>query len=796
MNRNPLVHPRSPHGWRPAALLAAALSSFTFGQEFTVIHALRHGTEGVWPRARLTSGTDGRVYGVTEYGGLHHEGTLFAVNPDGSGFAMLRSFSSADPSDGACPVHALLEASDGRLFGVAPLGGIYGHGTIFRLKRDGSDFTVLRHLNGRVEAAVPASALIEGSDGRLYGLARQGSTAEVTGVVFAIHRDGSGFAVLHRFDAAGGRVPSGLVEGSDRRLYGAAAYGGAHDGGTLFALNRDGSGFAVLHSFHRDVDGHLTLDGVVEASDGKLYGTTQRGGLHGGGTIFSLNRDGSGFTVLRDLGGGSDASFPSGTLVEGDDGRLYGTTSAGGRNGSGAIFTLEPDGSSYALLHSLEAAADGRHPMAALAHGGAQGLYGVALSGGAYDQGTLFTIDRDGSGFAVLRHLSFGTHATGTGPRAGLVEGPDGRLYGTATAGGAFGKGTIFAVNPDGSRFTILRHLSGADGAFPAVPLLATASGRLYGVAWYGEHNYGTLYSLNSDGSGFAILRRLNPRTDGARPWALTEGRDGRLYGATARGGADDTGALFTFNPDGSGFTVLRYFDQATDGANPSAALLSGSDGRLYGTTGNGGGGGGTVFAVDLDGSGFTVLACLTAASVPGRLAEGSDGRLYGASQSGGRFGHGWLFALNRDGSNFAALHHFHLLAGEGGRPAGGVVEGADGRLYGATINGAPLDGGPSSLFSINRDGTGFQVLHVLDDATEGRAPFASLLVASDGRLYGATATGGPNGAGTLYSVALPDQIIKQSAAAPLDTGETRRLAGSSPPPNPSRIGGVTTPLW
>ena len=176
--------------------------------------------------------------------------------------------------------------------------------------------------------------------------------------MFKLTKDGNGYTVLNSFSTAGGDgqwPQTALVEGSDGALYGRTALGGANGTGTVFKLNPDGRSYSVLHNFSGS-DGWNPETGLVEGNDGTLYGTTLYGGTNQSqaGTVFKLNKDGSGYIVLHTftITIGADALWPS-RLVHGSDSALYGTTYYGGDNNVGTVFRLKKDGSGYAILRSF-----------------------------------------------------------------------------------------------------------------------------------------------------------------------------------------------------------------------------------------------------------------------------------------------------------------------------------------------------------------------------------------------------------------------------------------------------------
>jgi uncharacterized repeat protein (TIGR03803 family) len=215
------------------------------------------------------------------------------------------------------------------------------------------------------------------------------------GTVFRLNPDGSGYGVLLHFGAPGdGRYPSaGLVEGSDGALYGTTQVGGTEGAGTVFKLKKDATADVVLHNFSPIGDGQLPLAGVAEGSDGALYGTTYYGGSNNVGTIFKLNKDASGYRVLLQFGAAGDGQLPWAGVVEGTDGALYGTTQYGGSDDLGTLFQLIKDGSGYRLLHSFSnSGGDGQRPQAGLTKSSAGAFYGTTSGGGDFDLGTVFRL--------------------------------------------------------------------------------------------------------------------------------------------------------------------------------------------------------------------------------------------------------------------------------------------------------------------------------------------------------------------------------------------------------------------
>ena len=366
-------------------------------------------------------------------------------------------------------------------------------------------YQILKTFTRDSTGSGPKGALIKGSDGALYGTASVGGTNGGGGTVFKLNPDGTGFTVLKHFapSTSGSNILAGLMQGTDGALYGTAYQGGNTGKGTVFKLNTNGTGFTVLQHMVEIAGGGLPLAGLMQGTDGKLYGTASQGGTVTalGGTVFKLNTDGTdytvnGFTVLQNLVQTNTGSLPYTGLIQGTDGALYGTASTGGaNNGSGTVFKLNTNGTGFTVLWSLTNATTGGTPRGGLIQGTDGALYGTASTGGTRTNGTVFKLNTNGTGFTVLWNLTNAT--TGGSPRGGLIQGTNGALYGTASTGGTGGSGTVFTLNTDGTGFTVLKNLAGAAaGASPQAGLMQGTDGALYGTAVGAGTNGGTVFRL------------------------------------------------------------------------------------------------------------------------------------------------------------------------------------------------------------------------------------------------------------------------------------------------------------
>jgi uncharacterized repeat protein (TIGR03803 family) len=381
------------------------------------------------------------------------------------------------------------------------------------------------------------------------------------------------FTTLNSLDGTDGAYPeAGLIQASNGNLYGTASQGGASTYGTVFEITRNGT-LSALYSFDL-TDGGLPYAGLIQASNESLYGTTFEGGANacpsfyftGCGTVFKINLSGT-LTTLDSFDGTDGAGSEAG-LVQGADGDLYGTA-ADGTNGYGTVFKITPTGTLTTLYNfcAKTDCADGAYPLAGLVQGTDGNLYGTTEEGGNSTNcgtagcGTVFKITTSGE-LTTFHSFDFGD---GASPFAGLIQAVNGNFYGTTSGGGANAYGTVFEI---------------------------TKSGTLT-----------TLHSFDSTDGAYAVA-------------GLVQGTDGNFYGTTAQGGnlhlcTDGCGTLFQLTPQGTLTTLYSFCSKdeggrCEDGGVAYSALFQATDGLFYGTTYFGGpspncdNGCGTVFSLDM----------------------------------------------------------------------------------------------------------------------------------------------------------------------------------------------------
>jgi YVTN family beta-propeller protein/uncharacterized repeat protein (TIGR03803 family) len=550
-------------------------------------------------------------------------------------------------------------------------------------------------------------------------------------------------------------------------------------------------GFTVFADFTGSANGANPLYGNPQISNGSGYATTVAGGAYDEGTVFQASGNGTVttlYTFCSQLNCTDGAGPFSQPLVVG--GNIYGTTYWGGAYGQGTIYEVTPAGL-LTTLHSFAGSPDGAYPVAGLVQVGGN-FFGTTASGGDYNGGTIFEITPAGQLTTLYSFCSQSNDTQactdGVDPYAGLIQGPNGNLYGTTVYGGASYDGTVFEFTLAGQLTTLYSFCSQSDCTDGQNPFagLVLLDGFVYGTTTYGGANQaGTVFEITPTNQ-FSTLYSfcsLSGCADGLYPHdGLMLASDGNLYGTTSGGSGPDLvysfGTVFGMTPEGE-LTTIHTFNKI-DGSHPNGGLVEGSDDLLYGVTYYGGSQyDGIIFSIPVGLGNVPVKGKqVNSRNVPANfglrgadleIASGITPRRMGptfplASSAKARTSARARATTAKIVASSATAHISNketlttildFDGADGAFPYNSLIQGTDGNLYGTIDGGGAFDQGTAFRVTTSGTVTTLYTFCSQTNCTDGVEPAAGLVQASNGNFYGTTSDGGANnGGGTVFEIA------------------------------------------
>ena len=397
---------------------------------------------------------------------------------------------------------------------------------------------------------------------------------------------------------------------------------------------------------------------------------------------------------------------------------------------------------------------NGGTPQGSLVEDSSGNLFGTTSQGGPGGNGTVFEIHAAGGPATTVASFNDGNGANGKYPYGGVIEDSSGNLFGTTTAGGAFGDGTVFEIQAGTNVVTTLASFDVSKG-YPIGGVVEDRSGNLFGTAPFGgDYADGMVFEIQAGSGAVTTLASFNG-TNGAGPNGVVEDSIGNLFGTTDGGGSGD-GTVFEIKAGSGAVTTLASFN-GFNGAYPDGGVVEDSSGNLFGTTSSGGVyggnfGDGTVFEIKAGSGAVTTLASFdgaNGASPEGGVVEDSSGNLFGTTTEGGAYGAaGTVFEIQAGSGAVTTLASFNGANGQ--NPQGGVVEDSSGNLFGATCGGGADDDG--TVFEIMA-GSGPVTTLASFNGANGQTPQGGVVEDSSGDLFGTAYNGGAYGEGTVFEV-------------------------------------------
>lgn len=366
-------------------------------------------------------------------------------------------------------------------------------------------------------------------------------------------------------------------------------------------------------------------------------------------------------------------------------------------------------------------------------------------------------------GYADLHNFSFGK-SDGSSPTGGVaIYGS--KIYGTTSLWGSGEDGVLYSVNLDGTGYQVLHDFSGSDGNQPSADLVVSGT-KFFGTAQFGGQGggagYGTIFSYDTASASFQnVYQFAGPFTDAGTPQAGFTAVGSLLYSATWEGGSGNGGSIIRLNSDGTGYGMIASvgaLGASQPGRSPEGNLIQVGS-KLYGTTNSGGVfGDGTIFSFDPTTSAVTYLYSFGASPGDGSQPHGNltliGNVLYGVTTQGGSAGDGTLFSFNTSSSTYSLLRSFTGGIADGSDPVGGMTL-VDSVLYGTASSGGTA--GDGIVYSFDPVTSNYAIIHTFTDTSSDGEDPKSDLTSFGNTIYGTTDGGGANSAGTLFSITVPE---------------------------------------
>lgn len=615
--------------------------------------------QGRQPYGNIMLANNGFIYGTTTFGGINDDGVVFEFDPNT--YSYNKKFDFDNLVYGKNPLSSLMQANNGLLYGVTESGGINNNGVLFEYDIVADIFTKNIDFNIIANGYWAQTQLYQAYNGKLYGTMDSGFLGEgllyeydittntitlkvnfpsnnISSAFYSnvIEADtnllfgssiqgglfGSGyiykydlgldlFTMVHSFDyAAGqGRQPTKQILKKDNEIIGLTSNGGDFDDGTIFKFGLDTEIFTQLYSFNKSQNTEIPVGGLTLASSGKLYGVgipVEIGQFNGfskqtTGDLFEF--DLNNLTLTNIVKFHNDGYLPINELVVSPQNICYGVAFSGGVSNAGLIYSLNPRTKEYNVLHLFDASSNTGHSPISIYYHQSNKLYGLNISGGDYNDGSIFEYDLNTSNLTKMQDLN--SLALGL-DFSSFVKGDDNDLlyFMTSSGGdniGIQGNGSIYELNLTSNILTKKQNFTSSNGGRARGKLVFAKNKKFYGLAESGgDNNGGTLFEY--DPITNVIIKKVDfNNLNGRNPFgSLIEAKNGNLYGQASFGGTNNSGVLFEYDIVLDTLTVLHNFE-AINGESPTGNLIETSEGLLIGTTLRGGiYGVGVIFSFDL----------------------------------------------------------------------------------------------------------------------------------------------------------------------------------------------------
>ena len=679
------------------------------------------------------------IWGVTGYGGTNKGGVLFNTDENGNNFNVKNNFSIENV--GTYPQGRMAEAPNGNLYGTTYSGGDYDDGVLFEYNPNANTYSVLYNFEEVTSGKDPNDVIY--FNGKLYGTTSHGGQYDL-GTFYEFDINTNIYKRLFTFTNSTSTYPrGGLLLADNNKIYGVTLFGGNYDDGQIYEYDPILDTLIIKDNFSEYTEGSRPYGYLIQAEDGFVYGLTTNGSQNNG-RIFKYDISTGTLSKVFELGD-IDARYGL-SLVNGGDGKLYGTTLYNTSNVGGVLFNYDLSSGIVTKLYEFSEGTElGSRPgnISILSNGK---IYGTTSNSGNYDGGNLYEYD------ILLDTITIVEYSNGyneSKPTGMFVEATNGGIYGF-TSGIYDGEGAICEFNLIASSLVnnIYFNLS-PNGRIPMGGLVQASNGKLYGVTKEGGvFNYGALYEYNL--SNNTISTKLNFRgSNGMYPNGKIIINNDKIYGVTKYDSINWKGVIYEYDLATETMTILHNFVNSTEGETPIGELFLADNGKLYGTTNNGGAtNNGTIYEYDLQTGVYTKLVDLE--SSIGRfptdgLVQANNGKLYGLTQGGGASYRGVLYEYTPSSGAYTVKLDFSNME----NPLGRLTLASDGALYACAYDGGSNNyyGG---IFKYTPSTNEYIELFSFS-GSDGSGPSSTLIEGANGKLYGLTSSGGDYDYGVLF---------------------------------------------
>ncbi len=636
------------------------------------------------------------LWGVTTKGGTDGNGNIFSISTATASITNNFIFTS-DITGCYVQYTQLCEANNGKIYGLASGCGTHFTGVLFEYDPSTSIYTKKIDFKDTTMGSNPNGSLIKATNGKLYGMTLHGGSKN-DGVLFEYDPSANTYTKKFDFDAKStGCNPYGsLVEATNGKLYGMTFSGGTEYYGVLFEYDLNTSIYTKKIDFDGTDKGRFPTGTLLQANNGKLYGVTASGGANGNGVLFEFDPNTNTYIKKLDFNGTNNGSYPNGNLIQVSNGKLYGLANSGGTKNYGVLFEYDTNTDTYTKKMDFDDTNKGRNPIGSLIQATNGKLYGMA-NGGKNNNGVIFEYNLSTNTY--IKKLDFDGETKGRNPYGSFMQASNGKLYGMTNAGGINDYGVLFEYNINTDIYTKKMDFSGFAGSNPTGSLTLASNGMLYGMTNDGgPYNYGILYEYNSNTGIYRKKMDFDAISGSNPPGNFVKANNSKLYAMTNSGGSNALGVLFEYDPNTNIYTKKIDFDKINTGRYPLGSLIQATNGKLYGMTYGGGiNNVGVLFEYNLITNTFTKKLDFDGTdkgSYPyANLIQANNGKIYGMTALGGLNDLGILFEYEPTIGLFIKKIDFDGVT-KGSNPIGSLMQASNDKLYGMTYYGGTTNNG------------------------------------------------------------------------------------------------------